>query len=103
MTATSHTVGGLPQRVSRFELPGELRAALDFMNDNGVQCTIVGRDARGVAFLIELAGVYAETEAVVFGNPFDPEVSGPSGTHCDDCGAHATSGMDKLVFPVVVL
>ena len=80
-----------------------LRDHLDALNESGEDCTTAGIDARGSAFIVVLAGPYAETEAVVLGNPWDNEVDFGTGTYCEECRAHANAGLDRLNFPVTVM
>lgn len=82
---------------------GQLRAHLDQLNTTVDYYTAAGIDSTGAAFLITLVGPYAQTEAVIFGSPWDAEVDYTAGTHCDECGAAELFTITDLSFPVVVL
>lgn len=82
----------------------DLRGHLDALNDAGQDSATAGMDANGIAFLIWLAGIYAESEVVLTIWPWDCEVEHASATACDGCGASRKDlGMEDLVFPVTIL
>lgn len=80
-----------------------LVALLDSMNESGIEPTLAGVDDRGMAFLIQLSGVYAENTTVMFGSPWDPEVDYGNGLRCDECNASNLFCADDLHFPVSVM
>jgi hypothetical protein len=80
-----------------------LRGHLDALNDEGRHATTAGVDVNGNAFLIDLAGPYAEKEVVIFGDPWDAEVGYGHGQRCDECCAADLHQMSDLHFPVTVL
>lgn len=80
-----------------------LRDHLDALNESGTDYKAVGMDVGGNAFLVCLAGPYAESVVVMFGNPWDGEVDYGTGTHCDECAAQEVAGVERLRFPVHVL
>lgn len=48
-----------------------LRAHLDNLNEAGISCSAAGIAGNGQPFLNELSGCYAETETVLWGDPFE--------------------------------
>lgn len=77
-----------------------LRDHLDALNESGTDPTVAGIDANGRAFLITLQGPYAETEAVLFGVPWDGEIDWNSPLRCSECGCHEAFGIQDLTYPV---
>ena len=95
------------ERVHAIPLPlanaDQLRNLLDYLNESGDDHRAVGMDSRGQPFLIALSGCYADTEVVIYGDPWDPEVDYGVGRRCDECNGSNFHGMDSLRFPVTVL
>lgn len=84
--------------------PEDLRAHLDWLNDEGLDCNTAGMDDDGRAFLVQLAGIYAEGEVVTWMWPWDPECAPHRAERCDECGAQRfdASTLD-LAYPVTIL
>jgi hypothetical protein len=80
-----------------------LREHLNALNDSGTDDRAVGMDSRGEPFLIALDGCYAESEVVLYGNPWDAEVDWGTGPSCVECMAQHPHRIDSLRFPVSVL
>lgn len=80
-----------------------LRDHLNDLNSTGTDFRAVGMDARGAAFLIALSGCYADTEVVLYGDPWDGEVEYGTGRRCDECNAQELHPMESLRFPVLVI
>lgn len=80
-----------------------LREHLDALNDAGTDHRAVGMDSRNEPFLIALGGCYAETEVVLYGNPWDNEVDWGTGPSCVECMAQHPHRIDSLRFPVRIL
>lgn len=80
-----------------------LRAHLDSLNEAGIGCSIAGVAGNGKPFMIELSGCYAETETVLWGDPWANDVEHSSGVRCEECGAHNLYGIESLPFPVHIL
>lgn len=84
--------------------PTQVRAYLDRLNDAGLDHIAAGMTATGAPFLVALCGAYADSEVVIYGNPWDTEVDYTTGTRCDECGAeHLAAGLASLTMPVTVL
>jgi hypothetical protein len=80
-----------------------LRDHLHSLNESGTDHRAVGMDARGEPFLIALSGCYAETEVVLYGDPWDNEVDYGTGPSCVECMAQRPHTMDSVRFPVRVI
>ena len=80
-----------------------LRDHLDALNEAGTDDRAAGMDARGEPFLIALDGCYAETEVVLYGNPWNNEVDWGTGPSCVECMAQRPHRLDSLRFPVRIL
>ncbi len=80
-----------------------LRAHLDSLNEAGIGGSAAGIAGNGQPFIIELSGCYAETETVLWGDPWAGDAEHSSGVRCEECGAHNLYGIDSLRFPVHIL
>ncbi|WP_100475791.1 hypothetical protein [Mycobacteroides abscessus] len=69
MTTTTTTPNNV--RVVQIGDRDALRAHLDNLNEAGIGCSAAGIAGNGQPFLIELSGCYAETETVLWGDPFE--------------------------------
>ncbi|MBB3040992.1 hypothetical protein [Nocardioides soli] len=80
-----------------------MRDYLDALNDAGIDCRAVGMDSRGEPFLISLSGCYADSEVVLYGNPWDNEVDWGTGPSCVECMAQRPHGIDSVRFPAFIV
>lgn len=98
-----HPTTSVDFRVERVDDRDALRAHLDSLNEAGICCSAAGVAGNGRPFIIELSGCYAETETVLWGDPWAGDVEHSSGVRCEECGAHDLYGIDSLQFPVHIL
>lgn len=79
-----------------------LREHLDQLNESGTQPVVAGMDADKRPFLCFLTGIYADSEEVLFDNPWDVETK--NDLVCgQECEASGSAQLSALKFPVHVI